>query len=185
MGDVVNSTWKKAAIVCVAALAAVATLAEASSSGDANTSTAASADPSSDAALPEPGIGDEARDGKFGFTVTKVKCGVKKVGTELLNEKAQGQFCLVTMTITNVGDEAQTFDAGSQKARTSSGATVNASTAASIYANEESNVFLEQINPGNSLVDVVVAYDIAKDQDLVKLELHDSIFSDGVLVSVD
>lgn len=35
----------------------------------------------------------------------------------MLEEKAQGQFCLVTMDVKNTGDSAQTFDAQSSPLR--------------------------------------------------------------------
>lgn len=190
-----RSSVKRLAIAGVLGLAVFATVAEGSSSGDSQSGSSNEAPASEQAASgsdseesaapaePEIGLNEEARDGKFAFTVTKVKCGAKKVGTEFLNEKAQGQFCLVTMTVKNIGDEAQLFDAGSQKGLTSTGATVDADGTASLYANEDSNSFLEEINPGNAIENVVVVYDIAKDQDLVALELHDSMFSDGVLVA--
>ncbi|NQW72416.1 MAG: DUF4352 domain-containing protein [Actinobacteria bacterium] len=187
---------KKAGIAAVAALAIFATMGEASSSGDAASepATDASAAPGQEEAATEEeapadevaaelGVGDEARDGKFAFTVSKIKCGVKEVGGEFLNEKAQGQFCLVTMNVKNIGDESQLFDASSQKGRTDTGATVDADSTASLYANQEGGSFLEEINPGNSLEDIIVVYDIAKDQKLTALELHDSMFSDGILIA--
>ena len=112
-----------------------------------------------------------------------VECGVKKVGPELLEEKAQGQFCLVDMSVKNIGDEAQLFDAGTQKGVTDAGATVDADGTASLVLPENENSFLEEINPGNS-IEVVVVYDIAKDQKLESLELYDSMFSGGVAVSL-
>ena len=187
---------KKAGIAAVAALAIFAAMGEASSSGDAASepATEASAAPGeegsaaeeeapADEVAAELGIGDEARDGKFAFTVSKIKCGVKEVGGEFLNEKAQGQFCLVTMNVKNIGDESQLFDASSQKGRTDTGATVDADSAASLYANQEGGSFLEEINPGNSLEDIIVVYDLAKDQKLTALELHDSMFSEGILIA--
>lgn len=180
---------KSAGIAAVAALSIFATLGEASSSGDSDSASTTEAEAQADEAgaaeeaAAELGIGDEALDGKFAFTVSKVKCGVKEVGDEFLNQKAQGQFCLVTLSVKNIGDESQIFDAGSQKGITSTGATVDADGSASLYANENADSFLTEINPGNSLEDVIVVYDIAKDQELTTLELHDSIFSDGVLVS--
>jgi hypothetical protein len=58
-----------------------------------------------------------------------------------------------------------------------------ADTSAAIYLDEESNAFLEEINPGNS-VNGVILFDIPKDAQIVKLELHDSAFSGGVTVNV-
>ena len=189
-----NSGIKKAAVAAVAVFAVFATLGEASSSGDGESSEETTTEEASETtggeeaveeeASSEFGIGDPARDGKFEFVVSNVECGVDEVGSEFLNETAQGQFCLVTMSVTNIGDEAQFFDAGSQKAITNTGATVDASSTASLYANEEGGSFLEEINPGNSVRDVIVVYDIAPDQSLEAVELYDSLFSGGVTVSL-
>ena len=179
-------------IASAAAVGLVAVLASGSTSGDSSSSSGGSdQSTSSEGAESSDGageagaaaIGDAVRDGKFEFVVKSVECGVKKVGSEFLEEKAQGQFCLVDMSVTNIGDEAQLFDAGSQKGTTDSGATVDADSAAALVIPENENSFLEEINPGNS-INVVVVYDIAKDQKLTTLELHDSLFSDGVTVSV-
>jgi len=194
---------KKFAIAGVAAVAVLATMGEGSSSGDsesgadettsqeesgssdeASDEEPAEEEPAEEEASSEFGIGDPARDGKFEFVVSGVECGADEVGGEFLSETAQGQFCLVTMSVTNIGDESQLFDAGSQKGVTNTGATVDADSTASLYANEESESFLESINPGNSIQDVVVVYDIAPDQTLEAVELYDSLFSNGVTVAL-
>ena len=128
-------------------------------------------------------IGDPARDGKFEFTVKSSKCGVKKVGSDLLGAKAQGQFCLVTVKVKNIGKKSQMFDGSSQKAYAADGTEYSADGAAGIYANENAETFLNDINPGNQVTGVVV-FDIPKDVKLTKLELHDSPFSGGVTVSL-
>jgi hypothetical protein len=51
-----------------------------------------------------------ATDGKFQFTVTSLKCGATQVGPKDFGQKAQGQFCLVGVTVKNVGDTAELFD---------------------------------------------------------------------------
>lgn len=181
---------RRIAIAVVAAVGLVAVLASGSSSGDSS-QTSSDASPSSEESAEAAtggeeaaaGIGAPVRDGKFEFVVKGVECGVKKVGSEFLEEKAQGQFCLVEMTVTNIGDEAQLFDAGTQKGVTDTGATVDADGSAALVIPENENSFLEEINPGNS-IDVVVVYDIAKDQKLTAVELYDSLFSGGVTVSL-
>lgn len=128
-------------------------------------------------------IGDPARDGKFEFTVKSNKCGVKKVGSDLLGAKAQGQFCLVTVNVKNIGKEAQMFDGSSQKAYAADGTEYSADGGAAIYANKNAETFLNNINPGNQVTGVVV-FDIPKDVKLTKLKLHDSMFSGGVTVAL-
>ncbi|MFG3301562.1 DUF4352 domain-containing protein [Micromonospora chersina] len=128
-------------------------------------------------------IGQPARDGKFEFTVKSSKCGVAKIGTDMLGAKAQGQFCLVTVNVKNIGKESQMFDGSSQKAYAANGTEYSADGGAAIYANKNAETFLNDINPGNQVTGVVV-FDIPKNVKLAKLELHDSPFSGGVTVSL-
>jgi hypothetical protein len=101
----------------------------------------------------------------------------------MLNKTAQGQFCLVTLKVANIGKEAQTFDGSNQKAYGADGAQFSADDTAGIYANDNDDAFLNDINPGNSVTGTVV-FDIPKTAKLAKLELHDSAFSGGVTVAV-
>jgi hypothetical protein len=128
-------------------------------------------------------VGEAVRDGKFEFTVQQVKCGVAQLGTDMLGKKAQGQFCLVTIQVKNIGKEAQTFSDSSQKAFGADKAQYTADTAAGIYANQDAATFLNQINPGNQVTGVLV-YDIPAAATLAKLELHDSPFSGGISVQL-
>ncbi|MEU8047588.1 DUF4352 domain-containing protein [Micromonospora echinofusca] len=128
-------------------------------------------------------IGQPARDGKFEFTVKSSKCGVAKVGDSVLGEKAQGQFCLVTINVKNIGKESQMFDGSSQKAYAADGTEYSSDTGAAIYANKNAETFLNDINPGNQVTGVVV-FDIPKNVKLTRLELHDSAFSGGVDVAL-
>ncbi|ATO13240.1 DUF4352 domain-containing protein [Micromonospora sp. WMMA2032] len=128
-------------------------------------------------------VGQPARDGKFEFTVKSAKCGVSKVGTSMLGTQAQGQFCLVTLNVKNIGKESQMFDGSSQKAYGANGTEYSADGSAALYANKNAETFLNDINPGNQVTGVVV-FDIPKNVKLAKLELHDSPFSGGVTVSL-
>jgi len=128
-------------------------------------------------------VGEAVRDGKFEFTVKSVKCGVDKVGSDYTEEKAQGQFCLVSVKVKNIGDEARYFSDSDQKAYDAAGTKYSADTGAGIYANSDADTFLNQINPGNQISGVVV-FDIPKDVSLTTVELHGSAFSGGVTVSL-
>lgn len=128
------------------------------------------------------GIGTPVRDGKFEFTVTSIEPGVAQVGDQYLNQAAQGQFVLVHVTVTNIGDQAQYFDGSSQKLLDTQGRTHSADTSAAIYLGD-ANSFLNDINPGNS-VEGVVVFDIPADATPASLELHDSMFSGGVTVQL-
>ncbi|GIJ27409.1 hypothetical protein Vqi01_25710 [Micromonospora qiuiae] len=128
-------------------------------------------------------IGQAARDGKFEFTVKSAKCGVSKVGSDLLGAKAQGQFCLITVNVKNIGKEPQTLIDSSQKAYDADGTEYSTDSAAAIYANEDQQTLFNEINPGNQVTGVLV-FDIPKKVKLTKLELHDSPFSGGVEVAL-
>jgi len=128
-----------------------------------------------------PGIEDEARDGQFAFTVTKVKRGVKSVGDQYLNAQAQGQFCLVTMTVKNIGDSPQTMFSSNQKGFIGDTEYGVDDTATLYTAKNGDSPWIKDINPGNALTGTIV-FDIPKGKQLDKLELHDSAFSGGVEV---
>ena len=128
------------------------------------------------------GIGTPVRDGKFEFTVSKVDCGKSRIGTKDFGTTAQGQFCLVSVKVENIGQEAQTLDGSSQYLYGDGGQKYDADTEAAIYL-DDAQTFLEQINPGNT-VNGVVVFDIPKDAKPAKIELHDSPFSGGVTVDL-
>jgi Telomeric repeat-binding factor 2. len=130
---------------------------------------------------PVNGIGRQYRDGKFAFTVTKIKKGVRRVGDQYFGQTAQGQFVLVYVTVRNIGDEARTFDSSGQKLTDAQGRDFDADGAATIAMGEQSNAFLKDINPGNGVKGILI-FDVPKGVKLKKLELHDSVFSGGVTV---
>lgn len=135
------------------------------------------------AKAPHPTLGQPARDGQFEFIVQKVDCGKATVGDELLNKPAQGQFCLITVEVKNIGREPRMFDGGNQRATGLGGVKYENDGVAELYANKDSKTFLDTINPGNSVTGVLV-FDIAKDGKMVGLELHDSLFSGGATVEL-
>jgi hypothetical protein len=128
------------------------------------------------------GIGDPVRDGKLEFTVTKIETGVAEIGDEFFGKKAQGQFLLLHVKVENIGDEAQTFFGENFTALDADDREFSADTEAAIYL-DESNSFINEINPGNTAEGIVV-FDVPKDTKITTLELHDSFFSGGVTVKV-
>jgi hypothetical protein len=132
---------------------------------------------------PAVGIGDPVRDGKFEFTVTEVETGIESVGDDFLGKEAQGQFVFVHVTVENIGDEAQYFDSSNQYLFDTEGREHSADGEAAIYV-ENSDSFLNEINPGNK-VEGIVVFDIPADAIPESLRLHDSFLSGGVEVVVD
>jgi len=165
-----------------------------SASGSASVTPAATT-PSQEASPPPPSatteppkveakaaIGTAVADGKFQFTVNAIKCGETKIGDEYLNKTAQGNFCLVDVTVKNIGDVPQTFFGDNQYLFNSAGQKYSADSSAAMYL-KDSNSMYEEINPGNSLRGTVV-FDIPADAVPASIELHDSAFSGGATVGL-
>lgn len=129
-----------------------------------------------------PGVGTPARDGTFEFTVTGVETGVATIGSDTFGTTAQGQFALVSVTVANIGDAAQSFFGDNATLVDTQGREHSADSSAAIYL-ESSESFFTEINPGNT-VDAVVVFDIPADAVPAALELHDSLFSGGVTVTL-
>ncbi|MEU7913878.1 DUF4352 domain-containing protein [Microbispora bryophytorum] len=130
-----------------------------------------------------PALGDVVKDGKFAFKVSKVEKGLSQVGEGFTVSKAQGQYVLIHLTVKNIGDEAQMFSDSAQKLIDAKGRTFDADSGAAVLGLKDSNAFLNNINPGNA-VNGILLFDVPKDIKLKAVELHDSIFSDGVTVSL-
>ncbi|MEU4688301.1 DUF4352 domain-containing protein [Actinoplanes sp. NPDC023714] len=129
-----------------------------------------------------PGLKDAARDGKFEFKVAGVKCGVKQIGSDFLNQKAQGQYCLINVSVKNIGKEAQDFADSVQKAFDADEVEYAVDSGAAIYL-EDNKVLFTKINPGNTVKGTLV-FDVPKGTKLTSVELHDSMFSGGVTVNL-
>lgn len=130
----------------------------------------------------QPGIGDTVRDGKFEFVVTGVEDGGTEVGNEFLSEEAQGRFHFVHITVTNIGDEAQMMLDSNQKVRDEQGRTFETNSSAAIYM-DDNDMWLTDINPGNTMSGTLV-FDMPEGSAPVEIELHDSMFSGGVTVTL-
>jgi hypothetical protein len=133
------------------------------------------------------GIGTPVRDGKFEFTVNSMECGVKQIGVQYLQHRAQGRFCLVTIKVGNIGTEPQTFYDGYQWGFVGN-KIYRPDGEGDFYANlgsdgNPTDVWMNEINPGNSVTGVMV-WDVPAGAKLDKLELHDSAFSGGVEVTL-
>lgn len=152
-----------------------------STSGTASSSQAATEGSSAPAEESAPGIGDAVRDGKFEFTVQNVERGVASVGDQYTSQTPQGEYVLVTLNVANIGNEQQLFDTSSQKLLDGQGREYSTDTLATVT--NDPNLGFSQINPGNSLVATLV-YDVPAGTAPSEIELHDSLFSGGVTVSV-
>jgi hypothetical protein len=176
-------------LLSVAGLLVIIVVAASAGGGGTNTSTTpqpstASQPSSAPAASNVPGIGTPVRDGKFQFTVTSVS-QAKSVGDVAagLGETAQGAFTILHLTVQNIGDQPQTLSDSAQYVYDAAGRKYSANSAADISLNKNGGVFLNGINPGNSVTGLI-AFDMPVAVQAVKAELHDSLFSGGITVSL-
>jgi hypothetical protein len=133
-----------------------------------------------------PKIGVATRDGKFEFVVKSIQCGAPNVGSDYSTKTAQGQYCLLDISVKNIGNEAQSLYSGNQYLYNAAGQKYSADDTATMYAepiDSSSSSWYNDINPGNS-VEGKIVFDIPKDQTPVTAELHDSALSGGVKVSL-
>jgi hypothetical protein len=121
------------------------------------------------------------RDGDLEFLVTGVTCGVPRLGDGFVEHPATGQFCLVDVVVSNVGDRPVAFSDMIQRAYGPTERRYAANSAAGLIANREQQVFHNEINPGNDVTAVLV-YDIPADDRIVRLVLRESQTSPGVEV---
>jgi hypothetical protein len=125
------------------------------------------------------------RDGKFQFTITSIS-KTKAVGDtqDGLGATAQGEYVILNLTVTNIGNEAQTLDDSSQYVYDGQGRKYSADGTADIWmANGTSNVWLQSINPGNTMTGQM-AFDMPATAVPTKAELHDSMLSGGVTIAL-
>ncbi|OUC77263.1 DUF4352 domain-containing protein [Gordonia lacunae] len=153
-------------------------------SGNSNSSEAGGSDGAPDGEESAPGLNTKVRDGKFEFVVTGVEPGLTSVGDNpYLTEQAQGQFVIVSMTVTNTSNEPKSFSPSDQKLFDNKRRSFEPSSTAQIALGGSDIPVWDNINPGNA-VEVKVVYDMPKDAVPASIELHDSVFSDGVKVTL-
>jgi hypothetical protein len=129
-----------------------------------------------------PGLNSVVKDGRFEFVVTSVECGHDTLGT-LVRATAKGQYCVVDLSVTNTGTEAQTFTEGLQRALGPEGEAYSSDAGAGVIVNVGFTSLWSTVDPGATLTGKIV-YDIPDEASIVKLELHDAIFSRGAVVTL-
>ncbi len=189
MADKQGNWFKKHKILTgILVLVIIGVIASASSGGsNTKTNSQPSTGATSDKKPTTAKIGEPARDGKFEFTVNSMKCGEKSIGDQFANTKAQGQFCRVNLTVKNISNEPQTLDSTSQYAYSVQGQKYSTNDEAAIYAEADTNssgAWYNNINPGNKVTGDIF-FDVPDGTNPVKVELHDSAFSNGVDVNLN
>ncbi|WP_245668527.1 DUF4352 domain-containing protein [Nocardia xishanensis] len=125
--------------------------------------------------------GTAVRDGKFEFQVTAIDAPVTKIGAGSFWEAtARGQFIVVHVNITNVGNEPRGFFGDNQKLIDDQGREFEANWEAGQALNDDIDGTL---NPGFT-VSAAIAFDIPPGTVPAAAEFHDSMFSGGVKVAL-
>jgi hypothetical protein len=130
-------------------------------------------------------VGSAVRDGKFEFQVldtTFAKTVSDPTGNPYMTATAQGNFLVVTLSVTNIGDKPANYFGQNQKVIDTDGRVYEADSRAGMWMNTGTSI-MGDINPGNS-IEVKVAFDVPGGINLSALELHDSMFSGGVKVAL-
>jgi eukaryotic-like serine/threonine-protein kinase len=129
-----------------------------------------------------PGLREPARDGQFEFVVRSVRCGLRRVGPAPARRTPQGRFCLVAVSVANVGGEARNFAADQQRLFGADGRRHAVDTAATAVGGGLGLLHV-LVNPGNR-VEGTLVYDVPPRMRPARMELHDSPFSRGVTVDL-
>ncbi|KHJ72138.1 MULTISPECIES: DUF4352 domain-containing protein [Rhodococcus] len=175
----------------VGGIVAVFVIASVSGGGDDDKpSTPAKTDPPAATQADAPVVEEETatmntrvRDGKFEFVVNGVETGISTLGDNpYLAKEAQGQFVIVTMTVSNISDQPKSLSPSDQKLVDEQGRTFGPDTSAALNLDSDVPIW-DQINPGNT-VTMPVVFDMPVDAVPTAIELHDSMFSNGVTVSL-
>lgn len=128
-------------------------------------------------------IGVRVRDGNSEFVVTGVEHPGKtlagKIGKTLT---ARGEFVIVRVDITNIGTAPQTPDCSCQLLI--NGKAWEFEPSPSILSTKEALKFVQRINPGETVKDAILLFDLAPGTEAGSIELHDSQFSPGVMVNL-
>jgi hypothetical protein len=172
--------WVRRLLVGVVLLAVLGVLANAL--GDRDRSAGQDRTAGRAGAAAAPGVREPARDGQFEFVVRSVRCGLRRVGPELARQTPQGRFCLVAVSVANVGTEARDFDAGQQRLFGADGRRHSVDAAATA-TNGGVRLLHSLINPGNRIEGTLV-YDVPPRTRPARMELHDSPLSRGVTVDL-
>jgi hypothetical protein len=141
--------------------------------------------PSPDASqVPTYKLGDKVTDDGYQFTVTKVSCGVRRVGDQYVGEKAAGQFCPVRLRVKNVSKDPVTFSSENQALIDTKGRSYSPDDKAWLNVDEDVDATGE-INPGNTLK-TTVPFDVPKKAkpDYLRLKAGVFGFSEGVRVKL-
>jgi len=128
-------------------------------------------------------IGTKVRDGTFEFVVTGVERPGKtltgKVGSTLT---AKGEFVIVRVDVTNLSKNAQRLGCSCQFLFSDKGQQFAPSP--SILSTKDALKYVQWINPGDTVKNALVLFDVAPGTKVLHVVLHDSPSSQGATVKL-
>lgn len=182
-----QSNWfaRHKILTAILVLIVVVAIGSSSSKSSNNNSNSGSQNNTTESTAETVGLNQPAKDGKFEFVVKNIECGKSSVSDSsgYLSKSAQGQYCFLTISVKNIGDQQQMFIDSNQKLLNAEGQQFSPDSTATLYKSNNSNVWLSQINPGNT-VEGMLVFDLPKDQTPAVAQLHDSAFSGGIKVNL-
>ncbi|MFI8978438.1 DUF4352 domain-containing protein [Nocardia asteroides] len=125
--------------------------------------------------------GTAVRDGKFEFLVTGIEQGATAIGSGFWSELATGEFLVVRVQVTNIGNEARTFYGANQHLYDEHNRKFDSSFGANAALSDDFGSI--ELNPGLG-VSTAIVFDVPPGTVPAVLQFHDSIFSGGVKVRV-
>lgn len=138
------------------------------------------AETAAEEATADAGIGTPVEVGDLSLTVTDVQTGVASVGDPMWDTQANGEFVIVSFTITNNGSSPESIFSNDFMLLNDAGAEFATS---SDTWHVEDNLSWEEINPGNSFTGVLV-YDVPAGTTVTGLEVTVGWFSSPVSVDL-
>ncbi|WP_328463770.1 DUF4352 domain-containing protein [Actinoplanes sp. NBC_00393] len=121
--------------------------------------------------------------GSFEFVVTSLRCGVESVGPGDLAQRAEGQFCLLGVTVKNTGSSPELFDSGAQRLYDINGVAYAVADQAAVFLNDRSPTLLNEIPPGETVAGVL-PFDVPMDAQLTEVSVHGAMSTPGVRMTL-
>jgi len=134
--------------------------------------------PSITAASPSPTMGTSVRDGGLEFIVNGVRLG-PSISSDHTRYEAHGRYVVVGLSVTNVGDQPETYMAIDQKLIVD-GKQYDYAAEPTIALNTNAT---SQINPGIG-ISALIAYDVPAGTRPGSIELHGAAGTPGVDVDL-
>lgn len=129
------------------------------------------------------GKGTTVRDGKLEFAVLDVHRDLAGIGDPYFGaEPSTGAFTTVTLHVHNLSDEAVTFDSSYVVGIDGSGTKLPSDREAGYFANEHAAGILTTL-PAGAEMSIRVAYDVPDGERLTGVQVHDSVFSRGAVIT--